>query len=555
MTHIPGFKELPITMAHHHEHHSLKGKIWLIAITIVLFIGAIMAESCMSLTTWQLLLLYLIPYLLIGHGTLHEAWEGICDHDPFNENLLMSIATIGAMGIGFIPGGESQFPEAVFVMLFFQIGELLEAYAEGNSRRSIAHLMDIRPDSAHVLTDGNMLTMACEEVPEGSIIEVRPGEKIPIDGIVIDGKTALNTMALTGESVPRNVGKGDEALSGCINMSSTIRIRTTRLFAESTVSKILNLVENANERKSKSETFISKFAHIYTPIVVFAAIAIAVLPPLFASLTGTYDSNLLATWILRALTFLVVSCPCALVISVPLTFFGGIGGASRKGILIKGASFMDVLANVKTVVFDKTGTLTNGIVAIEDTYDPLHPTISHDEVKADAAQAIKDLIAEGVRKTVILSGDKADIVAKVADIVGVNEYFAELLPDEKVGKLEQIMAQNANGQVAFVGDGINDAPVISRADIGISMGALGSDAAIEAADVVLMDDKPSKIALAIGIAKRTITIAKQNVVFAIAVKIGILILAACGLAGMWLAAFGDVGVMLICVLNAIRALK
>ena len=554
-THIPGFNELPITMAHHHEHHGLKGKIWLIAITIVLFIGAIMAESCMSLTTWQLLLLYLIPYLLIGHGTLHEAWEGICDHDPFNENLLMSIATIGAMGIGFIPGGESQFPEAVFVMLFFQIGELLEAYAEGNSRRSIAHLMDIRPDSAHVLTDGNMLTMACEEVPEGSIIEVRPGEKIPIDGIVIDGKTALNTMALTGESVPRNVGKGDEALSGCINMSSTIRIRTTRLFAESTVSKILNLVENANERKSKSETFISKFAHIYTPIVVFAAIAIAGLPPLFASLTGTYDSNLLATWILRALTFLVVSCPCALVISVPLTFFGGIGGASRKGILIKGASFMDVLANVKTVVFDKTGTLTNGIVAIEDTYDPLHPTISHDEVKADAAQAIKDLIAEGVRKTVILSGDKADIVAKVADIVGVNEYFAELLPDEKVGKLEQIMAQNANGQVAFVGDGINDAPVISRADIGISMGALGSDAAIEAADVVLMDDKPSKIALAIGIAKRTITIAKQNVVFAIAVKIGILILAACGLAGMWLAAFGDVGVMLICVLNAIRALK
>ena len=542
-------------MAHHHEHHGLKGKIWLIAITIVLFIGAIMAESCMSLTTWQLLLLYLIPYLLIGHGTLHEAWEGICDHDPFNENLLMSIATIGAMGIGFIPGGESQFPEAVFVMLFFQIGELLEAYAEGNSRRSIAHLMDIRPDSAHVLIDGNMLTMACEEVPEGSIIEVRPGEKIPIDGIVIDGKTALNTMALTGESVPRNVGKGDEALSGCINMSSTIRIRTTRLFAESTVSKILNLVENANERKSKSETFISKFAHVYTPIVVFAAIAIAVLPPLFASLTGTYDSNLLATWILRALTFLVVSCPCALVISVPLTFFGGIGGASRKGILIKGASFMDVLANVKTVVFDKTGTLTNGIVAIEDTYDPLHPTISHDEVKADAAQAIKDLIAEGVRKTVILSGDKAEIVAKVADIVGVNEYFAELLPDEKVGKLEQIMAQNANGQVAFVGDGINDAPVISRADIGISMGALGSDAAIEAADVVLMDDKPSKIALAIGIAKRTITIAKQNVVFAIAVKIGILILAACGLAGMWLAAFGDVGVMLICVLNAIRALK
>lgn len=555
MTHIPGFNELPITMAHHHEHHGLKGKIWLIAITIVLFIGAIMAESCMSLTTWQLLLLYLIPYLLIGHGTLHEAWEGICDHDPFNENLLMSIATIGAMGIGFIPGGESQFPEAVFVMLFFQIGELLEAYAEGNSRRSIAHLMDIRPDSAHVLTDGNMLTMACEEVPEGSIIEVRPGEKIPIDGIVIYGETALNTMALTGESVPRNAGKGDEALSGCINMSSTIRIRTTRLFAESTVSKILNLVENANERKSKSETFISKFAHVYTPIVVFAAITIAVLPPLFASLTGTYDSSLLATWILRALTFLVVSCPCALVISVPLTFFGGIGGASRKGILIKGASFMDVLANVKTVVFDKTGTLTNGIVAIEDTYDPLHPTISHDEVKADAAQAIKDLIAEGVRKTVILSGDKADIVAKVADIVGVNEYFAELLPDEKVGKLEQIMAQNTNGQVAFVGDGINDAPVISRADIGISMGALGSDAAIEAADVVLMDDKPSKIARAIGIAKRTITIAKQNAVFAIAVKTGILILAACGLAGMWLAAFGDVGVMLICVLNAIRALK
>lgn len=542
-------------MAHHHEHHGVKGRILLIAITIVLFIAAAVIDSYLSLTTWQQLIIYLIPYLLIGHHTLHEAWEGICNHDPFNENLLMSIATIGAMGIGFMPNAEAQFPEAVFVMLFFQIGELLEVYAEGNSRRSIAHLMDIRPDSARVLLNGELQDMPCDEVPKGSIVVVRPGEKIPIDGTVIEGETALNTVALTGESVPRVVRKGDEALSGCINMSSTISIQTAKLFAESTVSKILNLVENATERKSKSETFISKFAHIYTPIVVFAALAIAVLPPMIAGFAGSYSTELFATWLLRALTFLVVSCPCALVISVPLTFFGGIGGASRKGILIKGSIFMDVLANVKTVVFDKTGTLTTGVVDIGDTYDPLHPTVSQDKIKEDAAQAIRDLAAQGISKTVILSGDKHEIVAKVAENVGVDEYYAELLPNEKVSTFERISSQNSNGGVAYVGDGINDAPVIARADIGISMGALGSDAAIEAADVVLMDDKPSKIALAIGIAKRTIVIAKQNVVFAIAVKIAILILAACGLASMWLAAFGDVGVMIICVLNAIRALK
>jgi Cd2+/Zn2+-exporting ATPase len=584
------------------------------------------------LNKWQLLLVYLVPYLLIGHETLHEAWEGITHGDAFNEHFLMSVATIGALLIGFLPGAETQYPEAVFVMLFFQVGELFEGYAEGKSRDSIAHLMDIRPDIAHV--DGK--DVSPEDVAVGSVIVVKPGEKVPLDGVVIEGTSALNTVALTGESLPRDVNVGDEVISGCVNLSGVIRVRTTKAFGESTVSKIISLVENAGEHKSQSETFITRFARIYTPIVVFAALALAVIPTLFG---GNF-----ATWLYRALMFLVVSCPCALVISVPLTFFGGIGGASRKGILVKGANYMDVLAKVDTVVFDKTGTLTHGQFAVEavhpDTCDEhellhlaahvehfsTHPigaalrdafpdeatdgctvsdveeiaghgirakvgdkivcvgntkmmdaigakwhdchhvgTIIHvaidgeyaghivinDQIKSDSAEAIATLKSLGVAKTVMLTGDRKEVADHVATTLGLSEYHAELLPADKVKFIDDLQISS----VAFVGDGINDAPVLARADVGIAMGGLGSDAAIEAADVVLMDDKPSKIALAIRIARRTLAIARQNVAFAIGVKLAVLILAAVGIATMWLAVFADVGVTVLAVLNAMRALR
>ena len=618
---------------HHHEH-SLKGQLWLIISTAVLLIAAVFIEHNFQLSTFQLLLVYLIPYLLIGHETLHEAWEGITKGEAFNEHLLMSVATIGALCIGFLPDAETQYLEAVFVMLFFQVGELFEGYAEGKSRDSIAHLMDIRPDVAHL--EGSGEDVSPEQVAVGQVIVIRPGEKVPLDGVVIEGTSALNTVVLTGESLPRDVNVGDEVISGCVNLSGVLRVRTTKAFGESTVSKIISLVENAGERKSQSETFITRFARIYTPVVVFMAIALALVPG----------------WLYRALMFLVVSCPCALVISVPLTFFGGIGGASRRGILIKGANFMDVLAKVDTVVFDKTGTLTHGQFAVSavhpDTCDEhellhlaahvehftTHPigaalrdafpdeatdgckitdveeiaghgirakvgekvicvgntkmmdaigakwhdchhvgTIIHvaidgeyaghivinDQIKPDSADAIAQLHELGVKRTVMLTGDRKEVAAHVANELHLTEYHAELLPADKVAHVETLLQQaNASGQsshLAFVGDGINDAPVLARADVGIAMGGLGSDAAIEAADVVLMDDKPSKIALAVRIARRTLAIARQNVVFAIGVKAAVLVLAAFGIATMWLAVFADVGVTVLAVLNAMRALQ
>ena len=609
-----------------------------------------MIEKNFALPTWQLLLVYLIPYLLIGHETLHEAWEGITNGDAFNEHFLMSVATIGALGIGFLPGAETEFPEAVFVMLFFQIGELFEGYAEGRSRESIAHLMNIRPDVAHLTKCQTLCEVSPEEVAVGEIIEIRPGEKVPLDGVVIEGASALNTVALTGESLPRDVRVGDEVISGCVNLSGVLRVRTTKAYGESTVAKIINLVENAGENKSRSEAFITRFARVYTPIVVFAALALAILPPLLIGVISHQSPlTLFPTWLYRALMFLVVSCPCALVISVPLTFFGGIGGASRKGILIKGANYMDVLAKTDTVVFDKTGTLTHGQFAVTavhpEEFDEnellhlaahvehftTHPigaalrdafpdeatdgcrvsdveeiaghgirarvgdrlvcagnskmmdsigvkwhdchhvgTIIHvaidgsyaghivinDRIKEDSAGAVSELNALGVARTVMLTGDRKEVAENVANTLALSEYHAELLPADKVAYVEKLLnEESGSGAVAFVGDGINDAPVLARADVGIAMGGLGSDAAIEAADVVIMDDKPSKIALAIRIARRTLRIAGQNVWFAIGVKVAVLILAALGIATMWLAVFADVGVTVLAVLNAMRALR
>ena len=635
---------------HHHHEHSLKKQLSLIVITAILLVIAVLIEKGLifniHFSIFNLLLLYLVPYLLIGHDTLKEALEGLMHGDIFNEHFLMSIATIGALCIGFLPGAETEFPEAVFVMLFFQVGELFEGYAEGKSRDSIAHLMDIRPDVAHLEETGRqgdreLQDISPEAVVVGSIIVIRPGEKVPLDGIVVEGSTSLNTIALTGESLPREISVGDEVISGCVNLSGVIRVRTTKAFGESTVSKILSLVENAGENKSKSEAFITRFARIYTPIVVFAAVALAIIPTLFG---GT-----LATWLYRALMFLVVSCPCALVISVPLTFFGGIGGASRKGILIKGASYMDVLAKLHTVVFDKTGTLTHGQFAVTAVHPEAcnerqllhlaahvehystHPigaalrdafpeeatdgcevseveevaghgirarvggktvcvgntkmmdavganwhdchhvgTIIHvaidgqyaghivinDKIKDDSAEAIRQLDALGIAKTVMLTGDRQEVGEKVAEQLGLSEYHAELLPADKVSHVERLLGEKpANSYLAFVGDGINDAPVLARADVGIAMGGLGSDAAIEAADIVLMDDKPSKIALAVSIARRTILIAQQNVGVAIGIKVAVLILATLGIATMWLAVFADVGVTVLAVLNAMRALR
>ena len=640
---------------HHHEH-SLSKQLWLIAITVILLIMAVAVEKTLDLPKWQLLMVYLVPYLLIGHDTLKEAVEGLTEGEAFNEHFLMSIATIGALCIGFLPGAETEFPEAVFVMLFFQVGELFEGYAEGKSRESIAHLMDIRPDVAHVETSTGLKDVSPEEVQIDEVIVIRPGEKVPLDGFIVEGSTSLNTVALTGETLPREVTETDEVISGCVNISGVIRVQVTKTFGESTVSKILNLVEHASEHKSQSEAFITRFARVYTPVVVFAAIALAVIPTL---LGGSF-----ATWLYRALMFLVVSCPCALVISVPLTFFGGIGGASRRGILIKGSNYMDILAKVGTVVFDKTGTLTHGQFAVEavhpERYDAhhllhlaahvehysTHPigaalrdafpeeatdgchisdveelagqgirakvgdnivcvgntkmmdtigaqwhdcpqcehqhqaasgTIIHmaidgqyaghivinDKIKADSKEAIAQLKQLGVGKTVMLTGDREEVGHHVAEQLQLDEYHAGLLPADKVSHIERLLTppETANGGssdkpvVAFVGDGINDAPVLARADVGIAMGGLGSDAAIEAADVVLMDDQPSKVATAIRIARKTIAIARQNVIFAIAIKVSVLLLATFGLANMALAVFADVGVTVLAVFNAMRALR
>ena len=624
----------------------MKKKLIRIILTAVLLAGAWLVEHFAALPMWQVLLVYLVPYLVISYDVLGEAVEGIMEGDPFDENFLMSIATIGALLIGFLPGAEPQFIEGVFVMLFFQLGELFEHYAEDKARDSISELMDIRPDVANVERNGVVASVSPEEVKIGETVIVKPGEKIPLDGRVLEGTSSLNTVALTGESMPRDVSAGMEVISGCVNLSGVLKVQVEKAYSESTAAKIIQLVEEAGDNKSRSESFIRRFARVYTPIVVISALALAVIPPFF------YDSYAPAfgVWLYRALTFLVVSCPCALVISIPLTFFAGIGGASHKGILIKGGNYMDALSKLSTVVFDKTGTLTRGTFDVEAIHPEklsehellhlaahverysTHPialalrmayanekdnctvediqetagqgitatvnnqkvsvgnsrlmatlgitiptckrctshagTIVHvaidgeyaghivisDQLKADAVKAIESLKQLGVSKTVMLSGDKREVVEQVAEQTKVTEYYAELLPADKVKHVERLIAEkNAGETIAFVGDGINDAPVLARADVGIAMGALGSDAAIEAADVVLMDDKPSKIALAIELSCRTIFIAKENAWFAIGIKVAVLLLATFGMASMGLAVFADVGVMVLAVLNAMRA--
>ena len=624
----------------------MKKKLIRIILTAVLLAGAWLVEHFAALPMWQVLLVYLVPYLVISYDVLGEAVEGIMEGDPFDENFLMSIATIGALLIGFLPGAEPQFIEGVFVMLFFQLGELFEHYAEDKARDSISELMDIRPDVANVERNGVVESVSPEEVMIGETVIVKPGEKIPLDGRVLEGSSSLNTVALTGESMPRDVSAGMEVISGCVNLSGVLKVQVEKAYSESTAAKIIQLVEEAGDNKSRSESFIRRFARVYTPIVVIAALALAVIPPFF------YDSyaSAFGVWLYRALTFLVVSCPCALVISIPLTFFAGIGGASHKGILIKGGNYMDALSKLSMVVFDKTGTLTRGTFDVEAIHPErlsehellhlaahverysTHPialalrmayanekdnctvediqetagqgitatvnnqkvsvgnsrlmatlgitiptckrctshagTIVHvaidgeyaghivisDQLKADAVKAIESLKQLGVSKTVMLSGDKREVVEQVAEQTKVTEYYAELLPTDKVKHVERLIAEkNAGETIAFVGDGINDAPVLARADVGIAMGALGSDAAIEAADVVLMDDKPSKIALAIELSCRTIFIAKENAWFAIGIKVAVLLLATFGMASMGLAVFADVGVMVLAVLNAMRA--
>lgn len=592
--------------------------------------------------------LYLIPYLIAGHDVLLKAWRNIRRGEAFDESFLMAVATIGAFAMIFFPETEPHMAEGAAVMLFYQVGELFQSYAVGKSRKSIAAMMDIAPDYANIERDGAIVEVDPDEVQVGDIIVVKPGERVPIDGVVVDGTSQLDTAALTGESVPRHIEVGGEVISGCINMTGVLRIRTTKLFGTSTVSRILELVENASEKKARTENFITRFARVYTPIVTLAAVAIAVVPPLLGM--GAW-----AGWILRGLTFLVVSCPCALVISVPMSFFGGIGGASRLGILVKGSNYLEALAQVDAVVFDKTGTLTSGTFGVVGVHpadaidsDQLlavaahaeafsdHPialsvkkayldeapadseriidqariegaaeesghgvkatvdghavlvgndklmsahgiscsdceltgTILHvaidgayaghiviaDTVKDDAAQAIADLHAAGVERCIMLTGDREEVARSVASDLGLDEYHAQLLPGDKVEQVERIL-DSARGNLAFVGDGINDAPVLTRADVGIAMGAMGSDAAIEAADIVLMDDKPSNIARAIRVARKTMRIVHQNIVFAIGVKLLILALAAVGIANMWLAVFGDVGVAVIAILNAMRAMN
>ena len=586
---------------------------------------------------WRFVL-FLPAYFVIGWDVLWKAARNIAHGQVFDENFLMALATVGAFCTGFF--GEGEYPEAVFVMLFYQVGELFQGYAVGKSRKSIASLMDIRPDYANVERDGQLTQVDPEEVAVGDTITVKAGERVPLDGVVLEGQSMVNTSALTGESVPRQVQPGDDVISGCVNQSGLLRVRVTKPFGESTVQKILDLVENSSSKKAKAENFITKFARYYTPIVVFCALALALVPPLFV---GDWVG-----WVQKALIFLVVSCPCALVISVPLSFFGGIGGASRQGILVKGGNYLEVLANTEIVVFDKTGTLTKGVfnvtaihpeeysesgllemaalaesysdhpisrslkeawgqeldasrvgeveelsgrgvraqvdgktvcagndklmedigvkwhpchhvgttvhVAVEGKYTG-HIVIS-DEVKPDAKEAIAALRAQGVKKTVMLTGDAKAVGESVAKDLGLDEAYTQLLPGDKVDRVEALLSQKSpKGKLAFVGDGINDAPVLSRADIGIAMGALGSDAAIEAADIVLMDDKPSKIAKAMEISQRTLRIVRQNIVFALAVKLLVLALTPFGIANMWEAVFADVGVMVIAILNASRALQ
>jgi len=621
-----------------------KVKIARIVCSAVLLGIAYAVEHAFDLQLWQALLLYLLPYAVAGYDVVLEAWESITEGECFNEDLLMTIATVGALLIGFVPNGSPMFDEAVFVMLFFQVGEVFEHLASDNSKKSIAKLMDIRPDSATVERDGQLLTISPEEVGLGEIIVVKPGDRVPVDAEIVEGSTSLDTVALTGESVPRDATVGDNIISGCVNLSGVVRARVTHLFEDSTASRIIKLVESSNQNKSKTESFIRRFSRVYTPAVVYSAIALAFLPPL---LSGDFVGNA-SIWIVRALTFLIASCPCALVVSVPLAFFGGIGAASKEGILIKGSAYIDMLSTLDTVAFDKTGTLTEGVfevlavhpqaigekdllhlashvemhsthpiaaalraaypsedddcvitdikeiagqgicanvngksvavgnsalmesvgaswkacenhgtiihVAVDGTYMG-HIVIS-DRERADAPAAIASLKNVGVSRVVMLTGDKRDVAEEIAAQMGITEVRAELLPQDKVSAVEGLLAQKTAGKsLAFVGDGINDAPVLARADVGVAMGVLGSDAAIEAADVVLMDDKLSKLSKAVKIARHTLGIAKQNIVFAIGVKVAVLILAAFGLAPMWLAVFGDIGVMVLAVLNSTRALN
>ena len=634
-----------------HKKESQQHKLHRIILALVIFFvvaaldefGALKAAFGEPGDVYASFVLFLVPFVIAGHDVLAKAFHNIGRGEVFDENFLMAVATLGAFAMVFFPDTDPHMAEGAAVMLFYQVGELFQAYAVGKSRKSIAAMMDIAPDYANIEgKDGKLEQVDPDEVAVGSIIVVKPGERVPIDGVITEGSTQLDTAALTGESVPRHVEAGADVISGCINMTGLIKVRTTKPFGESTVSRILELVENASEKKARTENFITRFAKVYTPAVTGAAVLLAVVPPLLGM--GAWSD-----WILRGLTFLVVSCPCALVISVPLSFFGGIGGASRLGVLVKGSNYLEALSEVDTVVFDKTGTLTNGtfnVVAIhpEEGIDPDyvlsnaayaeafsdHPialsvksaysgeidrqriadvqeesghgvvaridehvvlvgndklmeghhehwhdceltgTILHvsvddryvghiviaDVVKDDAEQTIRDLHACGVKKTVMLTGDREEVAAAVAQKLGIDEYHAQLLPADKVERVEQLLAaEGPREKLAFVGDGINDAPVLTRADVGIAMGAMGSDAAIEAADVVLMDDKPSNISKAIHLARKTMRIVWQNIIFALGVKLLILVLAALGIASMWLAVFGDVGVAIIAILNAMRAMR
>ena len=616
-----------------------KTMLYRIIIAAVLVAAVTVLEKILELNVWIAAVLYMVPYFVIGYDILKKAWKGILKRQVFDENFLMAVATVGAIALG-------EFREGVAVLLFYQIGELFQSVAVGKSRKNIAALMDIRPDYANIVVDGQIEKVDPDEVEIGTIIVVNPGEKVPIDGIIIERNTSLNTSALTGESVPRDAACGDEVISGCINLTGTIHIRTTKEFGDSTVSKILDLVENSSLKKSRSENFITKFAKYYTPAVCYSALALALIPPIFNMIMG--NPAAWQTWIIRALTFLVISCPCALVISIPLSFFGGIGCASTNGILVKGSNYLEALAATKYIVFDKTGTLTKGVFEVTGNYpengfsqDELlyyaayaesgssHPislslkkayadklelervsgieevaghgvkavvdgkkvaagnvklmnkvgasvTSEHDDgtavyvaiddmyagcitisdvVKPTSKAAIAGLKAGGI-KTVMLTGDTARTAQRVGTELGLDEIHSELLPADKVAQVERLLGEKgAKENLAFVGDGINDAPVLSRADIGVAMGALGSDAAIEAADVVLMDDDPAKLALAMRISTRTLTIVRQNIVFALAVKLVCLLLGAIGIANMWVAIFADVGVMVLAVLNATRALK
>ena len=511
-------------------------------VRIVVTIVATVALHFTEIEGWWRFAAFLVVYLIIGYDILREAAEGILHGEVFDENTLMAVATIGAFALA-IMSGSGDYNEAIAVMLLFQVGELFQSHAVGKSRRDIVALMDIRPDYANVEHGGSVAKIHPNEVSIGTEIVVRRGEKVPIDGVVTEGRSMLNTANLTGESVPRGVSVGDEILSGCINMGDKLRIKTTKAFGESTASKILQLMEASGSHKSRSENFISRFARVYTPIVCYAALALAVVPTMVCTLLmGEPLGAAFEMWLYRALTFLVISCPCALVVSIPLSFFAGIGAAGRLGILVKGSRYLEMLSKVRTIVFDKTGTLTEGNIDSED------------RVKSTSRLAVDTLRSEGISEIVMMTGDRREVAERIGNEVGVNRIYSELLPEGKVAHLESVMAEKGRGEmVAFVGDGINDAPVLRRADLGIAMGALGCDAAIEAADVVLMDDDPMKIMTAIRVSRRTLQIVWQNIVLALGVKAVCLMLGAVGIANMWLAVFADVGVMVIAVVNAMRA--